>query len=163
MRIETQTFSNIITAQRAWYYVLVILAFAVGWSAATGQALTSLVFIAGIGIFLVLIISPLNGLLLWLIFFPFLERFVGIDFGEGIPAISFTRVIFVLLLMSAFLFRSSKERVNRVRPDRIGMCMVLFSGVFLFSVFRSVEPVHAGQVALDSFVLPFVLYFLAKR
>ena len=125
----------------------------------------------GIILFLVIILysvfkrSALVILFSWFLLSPIIDQLASIDFGAGIPAITFSRVIlfllFVILLFSFFLSKKAKTLKDRV--DLNGIWLILFLLFVAVSLFKAEERVPSIQVFLDSFLLPAFFYFFGKK
>jgi len=116
----------------------------------------------GAGFFAFLFVSPLAVLLLWLVLSPVLDFYLRISLGAGIPDITFTRgavagVFFVVLMQSVFQMR---ELWGISKTEK---AMLMFSGLaFVTLLFRN-NFTQDLQLLLDSYIVPFILFFLAKN
>lgn len=115
-----------------------------------------------IPILFLILSDPTSGLLIWVSLSPLLSHYVRINLGEGIPDLTFDRLVIFLIFIS--LITSYRIRKKRFIPNtNLEMLMVFFSFSLIFSIPRSLNPISATQTVLDSYLMPFVLFFLAKN
>lgn len=116
----------------------------------------------GIGFFAFLFVSPLAVLLIWLVLSPIMDFYLRLSLGAGIPDITFTRgvvvgVFFVVLMQSIFRMR----RLWSISPTE--KSMLAFSAMALFTLLFMHNTTQDLQLLLDGYIVPFILFFLAKN
>lgn len=93
-----------------------------------------------------------------------LANFAHLDLrlAEGIPSISLIRLSATFLMILLMLQITSGERV---RPRIVAIDLAFLAAVagIGLSVTRSIELVRSSQVFFDSYLIPFLMYFLAKH
>ncbi len=112
---------------------------------------------------LIALLHPLEGVLLALALLPFENFFyLNIKLGESVPDINLSRLVvglvFVLLLARAATGRVKLQALTLT--DVVMALTVLGLGV---SAVRGLEVVPAFQVLIDRYLVPYVLYFVAKN
>ncbi len=111
---------------------------------------------------MVIVANPVNGLLLWVIAYPFTEFSINIPLGGGIPDLSPTR--FCVAFISAMLLAQAaigKRHFPRITKSDV-FALLFFVGMSL-SVGASADPLTSFQVVFDLFLISIVGYFLAKN
>ncbi len=116
----------------------------------------------GAASFAFLFISPLAVLLIWLVLSPVMDFYLRISLGAGIPDLTFTRgvvvgVFFVVLMQSIFQIR---ELWPISKTER---AMVVFTGMAFVTLLFMNNLTQDLQLLLDSYIVPFILFFLAKN
>ncbi len=116
----------------------------------------------GAGFFAFLFVSPLTVLLLWLALSPIMDFYLRISLGAGIPDITFTRgavagVFFVVLMQSTFRMRALWG------ASQTEKAMLVFSGMALVTLLFRNNLTQDLQLLLDGYMVPFILFFLAKN
>ena len=110
----------------------------------------------------VIVVNPLNGLLLWVIAYPFTEYSINIPLGAGIPDLSPTR--FCVAFMGTMLLAQAaigKRRFPKITKSDVA-AMFFFVGTSL-SVGASSNPYGSFQVIFTLYLTAIVGYFLAKN
>jgi len=110
----------------------------------------------------VIVTNPMNGLLLWVIAYPFTEFSVNIPLGAGIPDLSPTRLC--IAFMATMLLAQAaigKRRFPKVTKSDVA-AMLFLIGISL-SAGASVDPFMSFQMIIDSFLISIAGYFLAKN
>jgi O-antigen ligase len=119
--------------------------------------------ILAISVYLVVIVTnPVNGVLLWVIAYPFTESSINIPLGAGIPDLSPTR--FCVAFMSTMLLAQAaigKRRFPRITKSDVA-AMLFFAGTSL-SIAASTDPIGSFQVIFDLYLISILGYFLAKN
>lgn len=144
--------------------VCILTATAIG-SVLMSSAWESAVRFVGLGAVLVaILLSPINGLLLWLILEPFTTFwYLNIHMPAGIPDLSLSRLS-VALLSVAWLAQLA-TRKKHIR--RFGMTEAFMALMLLFmipAIMSSVKGLNSAlQTVLDKFISPFMLFILAKN
>jgi len=111
---------------------------------------------------MVIVTNPVNGLLLWVITYPFTEFSINIPLGGGIPDLSPTR--FCAAFMSIMLLAQTaigKRHFPKVTNPDVA-AMLFFVGTSL-SVAASTDPLGSFQVIFDLYLISILGYFLAKN
>jgi O-antigen ligase len=126
----------------------------------TAELITSILVIATA--LLVIVNNPLDGILIWLIFTSFIEIWVNIPMGAGIPDLTFSRFIiaFVAILMLA------RAAIGKFRFARMGLTEVCIAATtigIMISAPLSVNPRGTIQLAITRHFAPLVIYFFAKN
>ena len=124
-------------------------------------------FIAGFCIFILLCLylkKVENIFLMWLLVFPLFNvdslSFLIIDTH---PILTFDRIVigalFLFVLIQVVMGR------RRLLPlNKLEIAMILFSVVIIYSVISlSVDKISGTRVFIDSFLYPFIIYFLARN
>ncbi len=120
----------------------------------------------GIVSFVILIfVSPLNKLLLWALLFQLFDHQQTINLGNLIPAITFDRVFVGAILVRYVLKKDYGLLIRSNRFRLLEKAMVLFVIIFVFQIYAFYRPKDATKYFIsffESFMMPFLLYFLAK-
>ncbi len=106
--------------------------------------------------------KPLDGLLILLLFTPFLEQYVEIDMGAGIPDLSFSRFAIGFLLV--FMLLKASIREFQFKP--VGLTeffMVLTVIGIATSAPLADEPPKILQQVISWHFAPLIMFFLAKN
>jgi len=106
--------------------------------------------------------DPLNGLLLWLFFEPFIETWVEIPMGAGLPDLSFSRFIAMLLVV----FMLARATIGRFRfvPLSLADISILATTVgIMVAAPNSVQPISTVQRTIALIFIPLCTYFIAKN
>ncbi|KPL16043.1 MAG: hypothetical protein AMJ93_16175 [Anaerolineae bacterium SM23_84] len=121
------------------------------------------------GLAVAILMSPVNGLLLWMIIAPYAQasfteiwRILNIRMPPGIPDLTPDRLA-VGLLSVVFVAQLAigKRRVRRLGPE---VFMVMFCVMVLPAVAAGLSGINStGQVLLDRFITPFLVFALAKN
>ena len=111
---------------------------------------------------LVIINNPLNGVLILLMFTPFIETWVNIPMGAGIPDLSFTRftVAFLAIFMLA---RAAIGKFHFARTGLVEVCIMATTLGIMVSAPLSLHPNDTLQTAITMHFIPLSLYFFAKN
>jgi O-antigen ligase len=116
-----------------------------------------------------ILMSPIHGLLLWMIIAPFAQashteiwRILNIRMPPGIPDLTPDRLAAGLLcVVFVAQLAIGKKRVRRLGPE---VFMAVFGVMVLPAAAASLSGLSsAGQLALDKFIIPFLLFALAKN
>jgi O-antigen ligase len=121
--------------------------------------------VAGVGLstyFIVTVASPLAGILMWLVLYPFAETTLNLSLGGSIPDLSPTR------LMAGFLAcMLLAQAAIRKRPlpklTALDWWGLLFIGGIGLSAVATPNLIASFKSVLDMFLMPLVLYFLVKH
>jgi O-antigen ligase len=135
----------------------------VGWGIASPRG-TLLIPVLGAGGYAFIALASPPAALITLIFVAPLSRFAHLDIplGGGIPDLSLSRLATGLLLM---LFLAQISTGQRGWP-RLKVIDVAFLAAMVgigLSVIKSVELARSFQVFFDSYLVPFLVYFLARN
>jgi O-antigen ligase len=142
-----------------------VIGAAAGASAVFGLSFHLIATLGAAALLFLFLRNPLLGLNALLILYPFIERKIRVDVGAGIPALSMTRVLAVVLVIQlVFLMRMEikklHQRIVLFRPETF---LVLFAGMMLISAIRSPDPFNNSQELLDSFLIPSLLFFVVSH
>jgi len=113
-------------------------------------------------VMLIIIHNPLNGILLLLTLTPFIESWVNIPMGAGIPDLSFSR--FTVAFLAIFML--ARAAIGRLRFARIGLvevCIIATTLGIMVCAPLSVHPKGVLQTAITMHFVPLALYFFAKN
>ena len=126
----------------------------------TAELITSILVISAV--LLVIVNNPLDGILIWLIFTSFIEIWVNIPMGAGIPDLTFSRFImaFVAILMLA------RAAIGKFQFASIGLtevCIVAATIGIMLSAPLSVNPRGTIQMTITLRFAPLASYFFAKH
>jgi O-antigen ligase len=126
----------------------------------TGELAVSIVVLF---ILLIIIINnPLHGVLLWLFFTPFLETWINIPMGAGIPDLEFSRFIAAFLAIF-MLARAATGKSRFARAGLAEVCIVATAFGIAVAAPLSKDPNETLQSALTMYFIPLALYFFAKN
>jgi O-antigen ligase len=106
--------------------------------------------------------NPLNGVLVWLFFEVFIEAWVNIPLGAGIPDLSFSR--FVIAFLSVLML--AKAAIGKFRFAGIGLadvCIIATTIGIMVSAPLADHPKGVIQTAIAMHFTPLVIYFFAKN
>ena len=118
----------------------------------------------------VMLMSPLNGLLLWIATVPYAQssfttmwEILNIRLPPGIPSLTLARlgVAFLSVIWLAHL-AAGRKRMRRL--GMIEIAMVAFCVMSIPSVAAGLQGINrSGQILLDRFITPFLVFALAKN
>jgi O-antigen ligase len=106
---------------------------------------------------------PLNGLLLLLFFTPFIEQWVEIPMGAGLPDLSFSRLVvaFVTIFMLA---RAATGKFRFAGPlSFTEVCIIATTLGIMLSAFISENPNQVIQQTITRHFVPLYTFFLARH
>jgi O-antigen ligase len=111
----------------------------------------------------VILVSPLNGLLLWVVTNPFGELYINISLGESIPDLSPARfcVAFLLALLLAQTAIRKRELAPFTNTDMLCIFFMLGLGVSTMNEYSPWQ--ESIQGAFDRYYTPLLVYFFAKN
>ena len=115
-----------------------------------------------LGAFLLVTWRPLLGLMALIVLQPFLDRVVEIPLGRGLPDLSFGRLTLAFLVI-AILGRDALDRTKRISFGAMEACILLVPLGILLAAPLSIMPWSVVQISLDSFLVPLLMYFVAKN
>ena len=167
---ETQVTNRKTDSRLVWLGVALTAAVAILTAAALGSTLMSstwqsAVRYVGLGAVLVaIVLSPINGLLLWLILEPFTTFwYLNIHMPAGIPDLSLSRLS-VALLAVVWLAQLATRKKHIRRFGMTEAFMVLLLLFMIPAILSSLKGLNSAlQLVLDKFVSPFMLFVLAKN
>lgn len=127
-------------------------------------ALLTLSVLALLAVMLIIINRPFDGLLLWLLLMPFLETWVEIPMGMGVPDLSFSRFVIAFLAISML----ARGAIGKARPGRVSLaeiCTVGTTAAIMIAAPLSIRPDPIGviQMAIAWYFTPLVGYVFAKN
>lgn len=113
---------------------------------------------------LVIILNkPLNGLLALLFFMAFIETWIEIPMGAGIPDLSFSR--FAIAFLAVFML--AQAAIGRLRFARLSLtdiCVILVPlGIVISAPLGADSPIRVIQSAITLHFTPAIMYFFAKN
>ena len=111
---------------------------------------------------LLIIYRPLYGLLAWLMLDSFIETWIKIPMGAGLPDLSFAR--FTIAFLGIFML--AQGAIGKFRFARIGItdiCIVATTIGILISSPLAVNPRGAVLYAISKHATPLVIFFFAKN
>lgn len=111
---------------------------------------------------LIIIHNPLNGILLLMTLTPFIETWINVPMGAGIPDLSFSR--FTVAFLAIFVL--ARAAIGRLRFARIGLaeiCIVATTLGIMVCAPLSVHPKGVLQSAISIYFIPLSVYFFAKN
>jgi O-antigen ligase len=127
------------------------------------EAAHLIISIVAVFIQMVIIVDePLNGMLVWLFFMVFIESWVNIPLGKGIPDLSFSR--FTIAFLAIFML--AKAAIGKFRFVRISLADVSIIAAtigMMVSAPLSDRPIDVIQEAIALQFTPLVIYFFAKN
>jgi len=136
-----------------------------GIAIAVDQMMISVIVGAYVAIvcFVLAATKPTLAFIIWLFLSPFAFVLLRIDFGEGLPAISFDRVVIIAL---AFLL-VARTIIDRVRIRRYifgEICAIGFVGfaTLMFMLTQHQNLTQAMSDRFDHIALGLMIYFVAK-
>ena len=145
---------------RRWWWIPIVLAVAGALSAVSPW--TTVCALAFALTFMLVVRQPLLGLLLFVAFQPILEKTIKVPMGRGLPDLSLGRLIVAFLLISLV----GRAAMGRSRLAPFGLMELLTVAAPLGIVLAaplSKQPLAVVQVAVSAFLLPLLLYFIAKN
>lgn len=121
------------------------------------------VAVSGISVyFLLILIDPLKGLLLWMVTQQLLERYLNISLGAGIPDLSLTRLC--IALITVLLLARTAIRYRRLQPvNKFDVLAFLYMVGMLQCGFRGSSGVSSLQDVFDIHWVPVLIYFAVKN
>jgi len=154
---------------------LALVLVAVGFGYFTGNWITSADWQAAVriavmgGMVAIMLINPLDGLLLWIVIAPFgqatwteIWRILNFRMAAGIPDITPDRLAAAALAV-LYIAQLGVGR-RRVRRLNVELWMVTFCILAMPAALSSLTGIYqAGQTLLDKFVIPFLVFGLAKN
>jgi O-antigen ligase len=129
-------------------------------SSEAGELLVSIVVV--VAVMLIIVNKPLNGVLIWLFFKPFIETWVNIPMGAGIPDLEFSR--FVVAFLAIFML--ARAAIGKFRFARISLadvCIVATMIGITVSAPLADDPKGVIQAAISMHFTPLAIYFFAKN
>ena len=129
-------------------------------SAESAELIVSLLLV--VLVMFVILYEPLYGLLLWLFFTPFIETWVKIPLGAGLPDLSFSRFVMVFLIIILL----AKATIGKYRFSRWGLTDYLILattiGVML-SASQSTNPNGVIQTTLTIHFTAMMAFYFARN
>ena len=128
----------------------------------SGEFVVSIVVV--LALLFIIVNKPLNGFLLLLFFTVFIETWVKIPMGAGIPDLSFSRfaIVFLAIFMLA---QAAIGKFRFARPGLVEVFLVLTMLGIALAAPMSIAPAPIGvaQWSITMFFTPMVAYFIAKN
>jgi len=113
-------------------------------------------------IMLIIINNPLNGVLALLMLTPFIETWINIPMGAGLPDMSFSR--FTVAFLAIFvLARAAIGKFHFAKASLVEICIIATTLGIMVSAPLSVRPKGVLQMAITMHFIPLSLYFFAKN
>ena len=121
------------------------------------------VALAGTAVYFVaILISPLKGLLLWMVTQPLLERYLNISLGAGIPDLSLTRLC--IAFITVLLIARATIRLQRLQPlNKFDLLAFAFLVGLTQAGFRGSGGISSFQLVFDNYFVPVLVYFAVKN
>jgi hypothetical protein len=135
-----------------------------GWLFMLSQeSLEVTISILVIALILILIVrKPLNGLLVWLFVMAFLEQWVEIPLGAGIPDLSFSR--FIVIFLGIIMLARAAIGEFRFKPLSLAdFCIIGTTIGILLATVMTMSAKRAILMTISIHTVPLVIYFLAKN
>lgn len=164
-------FRRVIAATLTWLYnaqerIIVVVTIATGMTLALGlyspaRALT--IAIAGISIYCAtIVINPLQGLALWMVTQPLLEKYLNISLGTGIPDLSLTRIC--IALITTLLAARAAVKLYPLHPiNKFDILAFAFMMGMAQAGFRGNRGISTFQNVFDLYFVPMLVYFAVKN
>lgn len=111
---------------------------------------------------MVILQRPIYGMVIWLLLDPFIETWVKLPMGSGIPDLSFSRFMIAFLAV-VLLAQGAIGKFRFVPLSLVDICIVLVPLGIAVAAPLSVNPVWTAQVALSIHFTTLILYFFAKN
>lgn len=133
---------------------------------------TQAVTVIGLGAtFLLLLISPPAGLLLWILLAPYSHSiYLRVNMGGGIPDLDLTRLTTVFLAFLLVLQATVRPRVDALAQRRLArpgwpeLAMVAFVITMALSIPSSSRGIVANiQAQFDFMLIPLLIYYFARN
>lgn len=107
--------------------------------------------------------NPLNGILLWLFFMPFIDTWVEIPMGAGIPDLSFSRFIAIFLA----IFMLAKAAIGKLRFAPLTLMdlliLVVPLGVAISAPLADDPMLVIQSTVFELFLMTCLIYFFTKN
>lgn len=113
-------------------------------------------------IMLIIIHRPLNGVLIWIMLEPFIESWINIPLGAGIPDLSFSRFVVAFLA----IFALARAATGKFQFGRIGLAevgIVAMAIGMITSAPLAANPMGMIQSTITLYFVPLTVYFFAKN
>jgi hypothetical protein len=145
-------------------FFAIFLGFLISWAAIHSQeSVESLLSVLMMALFmLIALYHPLGAFLAWLFLNTFIDSWVELELGRGIPDISFGRFAAFALMVSLFM-RVSTGRMRLIPLSATDLFALCTPFAIALSAPQSVQPVATVQTALSMYFIPLIAYFLAKQ
>lgn len=118
-----------------------------------------------VGVMVLLYLKKIENIfLLWLLFYPLfnVDALAFLNIG-GHPILTFDRVVIGVVLLFV-LFEAALGRRDLISMNKLEVAIILFSAVILYSIIDgSADKISGARVFVDTFLYPFIIYFLAKN
>ena len=128
------------------------------------QGELALSIVTVIALLVITLRNPLNGLMIWILFMPFLETLINIPMGAGIPDLSFSRFLIafmgIAMLAKAAIGKESIKGIGWVEVAIVATAIGIMAAAP-----RSIFPNAKGviQMSLSWHLQPLLAYFFAKN
>jgi len=111
---------------------------------------------------LLIVFNPLKGLLLWMVTQIFLDRYLNISLGAGVPDLSLTRLC--MAAVTVLLLARAAIRYHQLQPiSKFDVLALLFMVGIMQSAPRGIRGVGSIQNAFDLHWVPILTYFTVKN
>lgn len=138
------------------------LGLGLGWSL-TQPASSMIVSVWAALLYLFFLVrTPYQGMLMWLVLYPFTETNINIPLGAGLPDLSPTRLS-VAWLSTMLLAQAAVGKRHFPRLTKVDVWALLFVMGVGASVFASSDPISAAKAVLDLILIPILIYYIAKN
>ncbi|MCC6454715.1 MAG: O-antigen ligase family protein [Caldilineaceae bacterium] len=123
--------------------------------------LLSSIFVVGLFI-LIALYHPLGGFLTWVFMTTFIDTWVKVPMGAGIPDLSFGRVA-VFALSVSLLMRVATRTIHLVPLSSTDLFALVIPLAISLSAPLAVDPVATIQTAISMYLVPLAGFMLAKQ
>lgn len=126
----------------------------------SGELVNSIIIV--LILMLVIVHRPLYGLILWLFFMVFVNDWVKIPMGAGIPDLSFSR--FAVMFLAIFML--AQAAIDKFRFSRIGWAEFFILATIIgigTAAPLSTNPKKTFQWVISLYFVPMSTYFFAKN
>ncbi|MCB0208631.1 MAG: O-antigen ligase family protein [Anaerolineae bacterium] len=138
----------------------VVFGYLMNQSQETAWLVTSLTLL--LALILITNYKPLFGFILIIPFYSFLEPYIEINMGAGLPDLSFSRFMVVFLA----IFMLAQGAIKKFEIKRISIVEFCAAGILIgigSSAAGASDAIRMFQVLLSRFVVPLSLYFFARN
>lgn len=114
-------------------------------------------------VMLIIVNNPLNGVLVWVMLLPFIDTWIEIPLGSGIPDLSFSRLSIAFLA----IFMLARAAIGKMRFFRLNLadvCIIATTLGIMISAPLADDPINVIQhIAIDMQFSTLVIYFFARN
>lgn len=106
--------------------------------------------------------DPLNGLLALFLFMPFIEQYIELPMGDGIPDLSFSRFT-IAFLMVFMLAQAAISKLRFATPSLTEFFLVAAIVGIMSAVFLDSDIAQFIRETLTQYFTPLIMYFFARN